>query len=115
MPCQKVGKHLDENENYLTTMTSYMIINMLMIMNNIRMIMINILLRINIWMTTNNIWMIMINIWLVIGSRVIDSKQGCTHFMAREAGRGRSLVSIIKMAMMVWNIANGQTDIDMVI
>ena len=39
MPCQKVGKHLDENENYLTTMTSYMIINMLMIMNNIRMIM----------------------------------------------------------------------------
>ena len=84
MPCQKVGKHLDENENYLTTMTSYMIINMLMIMNNIRMIMINILLRINIWMTTNNIWMIMINIWLVIGSRVIDSKQGGTHFMARE-------------------------------
>ena len=35
-------------------------------------------------MTTNNIWMIMINIWLVIGSRVIDSKQGGTHFMARE-------------------------------
>ena len=28
--------------------------------------------------------MIMINIWLVIGSRVIDSKQGGTHFMARE-------------------------------
>ena len=35
-------------------------------------------------MTTNNIWMIKINIWLVIGSRVIDSKQGGTHFMARE-------------------------------
>ena len=41
------------------------------------MIMNYILLRINIWM-------IMINIWLVIGSRVIDSKQGGTHFMARE-------------------------------
>ena len=26
----------------------------------------------------------MINIWLMIGSRVIDSKQGGTHFMARE-------------------------------
>ena len=57
-----------------------------MIMNNIWMIVINIWLRINIWMTPNNIWIIMINIWLVIGSRVIDSKQGGTHFMAREGG-----------------------------
>ena len=46
-------------------------------MNNILMIMNYILLRINIWIT-------MINIWLVIGSRVIDSKQGGTHFKARE-------------------------------
>ena len=46
-------------------------------MNNILMIMNYILLRINIWIT-------MINIWLVIGSRIIDGKQGGTHFMARE-------------------------------
>ena len=84
-------------------------------MNNIWMVMINICLRINILMATNNIWTMMINIWLVIGSRVIDSKQGGTHFMAREGGRGQSLVSIIKMAMMVWNIAHGQTVIDMTI
>ena len=55
-------------------------------MNNIWMVMINICLRINILMATNNIWMMMINIWLVIGSRVIDSKQVGTHFMAREGG-----------------------------